>query len=57
MIARSLLSPYDLHLDRWPLLGGRAYCPYATAPIMTLRPCGLDLLNDIDLQIDRDLDF
>ena len=41
----------------WPLLGGRTYRPYATAPIMALGPCDLDLLNDLDLQNDIDLDF
>ncbi len=57
MIARSLHSPYDLLLRKWTLLGGRAYSLCALAPTMASRPCGLDLLNDLDLQIDLDLDF
>ncbi len=57
MTAPSLHSVHDLYLKWWPLLGGRAYCPYVTAPIMILGPYYLDLQNDLDLCNDLDLDF
>ncbi len=31
--------------------------PKATAPVITLRPCDLDLVNDLDLHNGPDLDF
>ena len=48
MTGTSLHSADDLHFDWWPLLHGKAYGPYTTAPVLTLRPCGLPLLNDLD---------
>ncbi len=57
MTALSLHSVDDLYSKWWLLLGGRASGIYATAPIMTLIPCDLDLLNDFDLSDDLDLDF
>ena len=49
MTGTSLHLADDLHLIWWPLLGGKAYGPYATAPVMTLRPSDLHLLNYLDL--------
>ncbi len=49
LIAQSLHSVYNLHLKQSLSLGGRANGSWATAPVMTLRPCDLDLLNDLDL--------
>ncbi len=57
MAAPSQHTVHDLYLKWWLLLGGRAYGPYATAPIMTLGLCDLDLQNDLDLCNDLDLDF
>ncbi len=57
MTALSIHSAPDLHSKWWPLLSGRASELYATAPIMTLRDCNLDLLNNLDLYDDLDLDF
>ncbi len=49
LIAQVFMQSTKLHLKWWLLLGGRAQGPYATEPVMTLRPCGLDVLNDHDL--------
>ena len=57
MTGTSLHSADDLHFDWWPLLRGKAYEPYTTALVLTLRPCGLPLLNDLDFKNDLDLDF
>ncbi len=49
MIGWSLYSSCELPFKMWPSLGGRAYGPYATAPIMTLIPFNLDLVDELDL--------
>ena len=45
----SLHSVHNLHLKMWLSLGGRANGSYATVPVMTLGPCDIDLLNNLDL--------
>ena len=49
LIVPSLHSVRNLLLKQWVSLGRRANGPYATAPVMTSRPCDLDLQNDLDL--------
>ncbi len=46
---KSVLEVYFEYSKLWRLRGGRAYGPYTSAPVMTLRPCKIDLVNDVDL--------
>ncbi len=57
MTGASIHTAFDLSSKKCLLLGSRAYGPYASAHVITLRPCDLHPVNNLDLCDYPDLDF